>query len=249
MGCFLVLVYALRKTYKTASAIQRRYKDVRFFKAAASASDQRSREKKGGAGSEASQEPMRKTALELLQILRSKNGHSVFVTSATPNEGKTEVTFSLARELAGFGKSVLILETDSENTDMSKHLGVSDILPGYTLSALLQDGAALESVAAAIQDQSIKVIFANNYVQDDFGPYTAEDVRNKLEQAAKLMDVILIDGCIWTRSGDDRIWREAADASLAVCRQDKADFFAIDRMMTDLRENDPGFLGCVLYGF
>ena len=182
-------------------------------------------------------------------MLRAKKGGSVFVTSATPDEGKTEVTLSLARELADFGRSVLILETDSENTAISEHLDVSDILPGHALSVLLQEGAALESVAPAIPERSVKVIFANNYVQDDFGPHMGEDVGKILKQAEKLVDVILIDGCVWTRSGDDRIWREAADASLAVCRQDKADFYEIDRMMTDLLDNDPGFLGCVLYGF
>ena len=249
MVCFLGLMYAVRKTYKTASAIRRSYKNVRFFKAADTSSDKRGRRKMRRGGSAAEEDPMRKTALEVLQMLRAKKGSSLFVTAAAHNEGKTEVTVSLARELAGFGRSVLILETDSENADVAKHLGVSDILPGHTLSALLQDGAALDSVAAAIPDRSIKVILANNYIQDDFGPYTAEDVRKKLARAAKLVDVILIDGCIWTRSGDDRIWREAADASLAVCRKNKSDFFATDRMMTDLLENDPGFLGCVLYGF
>ena len=248
-GCFLVLMYAMRRTYKSASAVQRRYQNVRFFTVAASASGKRSRKSRGRSGSAAKKEDMRKTALQLLQMLRAKKGGSVFVTSATPDEGKTEVTLSLARELADFGRSVLRLETDSENTAISEHLDVSDILPGHALSVLLQEGAALESVAPAIPERSVKVIFANNYVQDDFGPHMGEDVGKILKQAEKLVDVILIDGCVWTRSGDDRIWREAADASLAVCRQDKADFYEIDRMMTDLLDNDPGFLGCVLYGF
>ena len=246
---FLVLMYAMRKTYKTTSAIQRCYQDVRFFRITASASDKRSRRKNERSGNTANQEMTRKTAMEVLQMLRMKKDSSVFVTSAAQNEGKTEVAVSLARELAGFGKSVLILVTDSENTDISEHFGESEILPVQTLSALMQDGAAFESVADAIPNRSIKVIFANHNRQDDFAPYMAEIVRRILEQAKKLFDVILVDGCIWSVSEDDQIWREAADASLAVCRQDKADFFAIDRMMTDLRENDPGFLGCVLYGF
>ena len=249
MGGFLILMYAVRKTYKTSSAIQRCFKNVRFFKVEASASYKHSRRNKRKSGSITNQETMRKTALEVLQMLRAKKGRSIFVTSAAHKEGKTEVTVFLARELADFGKSVLILETDSENTDLSKHLGVSDILPVHTLSVLLQDGASLESVAAAIPDQNIKVIFVKDNTQDDFAAYMAEDVRKILEQAEKLVDVILVEGRIWTGSGDDRIWREAADTSLAVCRQDKADFYAIDRMMTDLQENDSPFLGCVLYGF
>ena len=249
MAGFLVMIYAGRKTYKTASTIKRRYKKVRFFRVEASASDKHSRRNKGRSGSVPDQETMRKTALEVLQMLRAMKGRSILITSAAHNEGKTEVTVSLARELTGSGKSVLILETDSENTVISEHLDVSDILPGYTLSVLTQDGTDLESVAAAIPDRSVRVLFAHNNTHDDFAPYMAEDVGKMLERAEKLADVILVDGCIWTGSGDDRTWRDAADTSLAVCRQDTADFYAIDRMMTDLWEKDSGFLGCVLYGF
>ena len=246
---FLVFMYVTRKTYKTTSAIRRCYQNVRFFRIAGFPSEKHFRRNKGRSGSAANQEITRKTALEVLQLLRTKKDSSVFVTSADRNEGKTEVAVSLAREFASFGKSVLILETDSENTDISEHFSESEILPVHMLSALLQDGTAFESAADAIPDRSINVIIANHQIQDDFAPDMADVSRKILEQAKKLYDVILVDGCSWSASGDDRIWRETADASLAVCRQDQADFQAIDRMMADLRENDPDFLGCVLYGF
>ncbi|MBR3020300.1 MAG: hypothetical protein IKH57_25075 [Clostridia bacterium] len=245
-GAFLVLMYAMRKTYKSSSAIQRSYKNVRFFRVTAPASGRHILRKNGRSASATDRETMRKTALEVMQTLRAKKARSVFVTSAAHNEGKTEVAISLARELADSGKSVLLLETDSEKTDFSEHLSMSDILPGHILPMLMQGEAALDGVAAAITDRGIKVLFANNSTHDDFVPYDAGKI---LEQAEKLVDIILVDGCIWTGSGDERIWSEAADTSLAVCRQDKADFYAIDRMMTDLRENDSEFLGCVLYGF
>ncbi len=249
MAGFLGLMYAMRKTYKSSSAIQKYYKNVRFFRVTAPVSDNHSRRNKGRSGSVSHRETMRKTALEVLQMLRSKEGRSVFVTSAARNEGTTDVIVSLAGEAGGSGKSVLVVETDPENTDISEHFGASDPLPGYTLSTLLQNGTPLQSVASAIPGQNISVICINNSIQDDFIPCMTEDIKRILEQAEGCFDVILIDGCVWTGSGDDRIWKDAADASLAVCRQDKADFYAIDRMMGDLRESDPVCLGCVLYGF
>jgi Mrp family chromosome partitioning ATPase len=242
-------MYVIRKTYKTTSAIQRCYQNVRFFRIAVFPSDKHFRRNKGKSRSAANQEMTRKTALEVLQMLRAKKDSSVFITSAARNESKTEVAVSLAREFAAFGKSVLILETDSDNTDISEHFGESEILPVHTLSALLQGGTDFESAADAIPDRSINVIIANHHIQDDFAPDMADVSRRILEHAKKIYDVILIDGCSWSASEHDRIWRETADASLAVCRQDQADFQAIDQMMTDLRENDPDFLGCVLYGF
>ena len=249
MAGFLALMYAVRKTYKTSSAIGRYYKNIRFFKVKASAPDKGSRTNKKKSGKVPNREAMKKTALELLQMLRAKNGSSIFVTSASNNEGKEDITLSLAREMAAFGKSVIVIETDSENSELAEYIGISDEQPRYTISDFLQDKADFNSVLANLPEDNVKVIFADKIdVQDDFSDM-ANDVGKILEQAEKLADVILVDGCIWTGSRDELIWKKEADTTLAICRQDKADFFAIDRMMTDLRENNPDFLGCVLYGF
>lgn len=171
MAAFLILRYVGRKTYKTASALRKTYKKVRFFKAG--------------------EKTMRKTALELLQILRARKAKSILVTSSASDEGKTEVMKALARELEDFGKRVALVESDGQITD----------------------------------DQI------------------------ELKEAEESADIVLVEGPAWTGSKEDRIRKEATDTSLAVCGQDKADFYAIDRMMTDLGEDDSGFLGCVLYGF
>lgn len=230
MAGFLFLIYILRKTYKTASAIQNSYKNVQFFEVEAVASGKHKYGSKRNYGSIPNQQAMRKTAIELLQMMRAKKKNSVFITSAVSGEGKTEITVSLARELAVAGKTVIILETDPENSE-------------------IQEAVEYVKVIGDLTDQNIKVIFADkDNEQDDFSDM-AKEVENKLEMTGNLADVVLVDGRIWTGSKEDLIWKEATDTSLAVCRQDKADFYAIDRMMTDLRENNSDFLGCILYGF
>lgn len=230
MAGFLFLIYILRKTYKTASAIQNSYKNVQFFEVEAAASGKHKYGSKRNYGSIPNQQAMRKTAIELLQMMRAKKKNSVFITSAVSGEGKTEITVSLARELAVAGKTVIILETDPENSE-------------------IQEAVEYVKVIGDLTDQNIKVIFADkDNEQDDFSDM-AKEVENKLELTGNLADVVLVDGRIWTGSKEDLIWKEATDTSLAVCRQDKADFYAIDRMMTDLRENNSDFLGCILYGF
>ena len=214
---FLVLIYAVRKTYKSVSAIRHYYQNVRFFRIPASENSRRNKKK-------SSSEAMRKTALELLQMLRSKHSNSIFVTSAAPDEGKTEVIASLAREMAGFDKFVVILETESGNSAISEYL-------------------------ADVPDQYVRVIPADGIIDQDYDRHIVDKVESILKKTEKIADVVFIEGCIWTGSRDELSWKNAAETSLAVCRQDKADFYAIDRMMTDLQENNPGFLGCVLNGF
>ena len=260
-GCILVLMYAMRKTYKTTSAIRKYYNNVQFFTIEASASDKHRSENKKESAGVPNQEAAKKTALILLQMLRAKNDKSILVTSAAPNEGKTEITCALAREMAGFGKSVMIMAIDPADAERQELIDMADNRQGYALSDLLQDGVKLESVAADIPDKSVKIIFANKINEQEEFFYTAKDVERFLEEVEKLADVILVDGCVWTGTRDELIWKNAVDLPLAVCRQDKADFYAIDRMMTDLREDkrpreekrrarsQSDSLGCVLYGF
>ena len=249
MAGFLVLMYAMRKTYKTSSAIGRYYKNIRFFKVKASAPDKGSRIDKKKIGKVPNKDAMRKTALELLQRLRDKDGSSIFVTSAAPDEDKSDIIVCLARELEDFGKSVIVIETDSENSELAEYINMSDDQPGCMISDFLQDKAVLESVVNDVPDLNIKVIFADRIdAQDDFSDVT-KDVGKILQQAEELADVILVDGCIWTESRDELIWEEAVDTSLAICKQDKADFYAVDRMMAGLQGNNSDFLGGVLYGF
>ncbi len=230
MGCFLVLMYVIRKTYKSSSAIRHYYKNIRFFKVKASASRKCSSRNKVTSRRMPNQEAMKRTALELMQMLRAKNGRSILVTSAASGEGKTEIMVSLARELACSGKSVVILETDLENKE-------------------IQERVDFEKSAADFPDESIKIVFANGInAQNDFHD-TAKDVEKILEQTEEHADIVLVDGGIWNGSRDEWIWKEAADASLAICRQDIANFYAIDQMMTELQENQSDFLGCILYGF
>ncbi len=247
--CLLVLMYVMRKTYKSASAIQRCYKNVRFFRTLAPAPNKRSRKNKGKSGSLLNQESMRKTVMELWQMLRAKKGNSVFITSAAYDEGKTDITVSLARGLADLGKTVLILETDPDNTGITEQPDVSDDLKRYTLSEFLEDGTSTENGDGDRREQNIGVVFANSInVEDDFHNIAA-DVESIFKKAETFADVILVEGCVWTGAAEEQIWKEAADTALAVCRQDKADFNAIDKMMTDLQETNSRFLGCVLYGF
>lgn len=41
-----------------------------------------------------------------------KDVKTILLTSCYPNEGKSDITFSLAREMAASGKRVLLLDTD-----------------------------------------------------------------------------------------------------------------------------------------
>ena len=79
--------------------------------------------------------------------------------------------------------------------------------------------------------------------------YSIDDVKRVLLQCQEQADVVLINGAALYPSHDVQIWHEAADASIALCRQDDAGFFEVDTMLRDLQKGDTYFAGCVLFGF
>ena len=62
-------------------------------------------------------------------------------------------------------------------------------------------------------------------------------------------DFVLVDGAAMFPSNYAQIWQEAADASIALCRQDNAVFSKVDQMLSTLQSLDTYFVGCVLSGF
>ena len=57
---------------------------------------------------------------------------AIALTSCNPNEGKSWVSFELARSLAELGKRTLFLDCDIRNSVLQSRLGINEKLPGLT---------------------------------------------------------------------------------------------------------------------
>lgn len=69
---------------------------------------------------------------------------TILVTSCYPNEGKSDVVLSLARELGSIGKKVLLLDADIRKTAYAGRLGVEEEVKG--LSQLLSGQVGLQEI-------------------------------------------------------------------------------------------------------
>ena len=111
--------------------------------------------------------------------------------------------------------------------------------------------AIISELAKELAEQELKVhcIQCRPDNIDEDRLYSIDDVMRMLLNCQEDADVVLINGAALYPSFDVQIWHEAADASIALCRQDDADFFKVDRMLSDLQKGNTCFAGCVLYGF
>ena len=99
------------------------------------------------------------------------------------------------------------------------------------------------------EDLNVQCIPYSPDSTDEDVSYSADDVRRVLDDCLDGADIVLVNGTEWYPSHYAQIWEEAVSASIALCKQDDADFFKVDKMLSDLQKGDTCFAGCVLVGF
>ena len=247
MAALMLFVYLVKKTYKTERRIRRRYKDVRFFSLPFIQSESKS--PKRILSNKRSQEPIKKLALEIKQMLHKCNKQSLLVTSFADKEGGTAIISELARELAEHDETVILIGMESQQYVGTPGLDLSDEEETYTLLDVLQQKCTVKDVMFYRDELKVHCIQSWQDGIDDNISYSIDDAMRVLSNCQELADVVLVNGAAWYPSRDATIWHEAVDASIALCRQDDADFFKVDEMLSDLQKGSTYFAGCILFGF
>ena len=222
MAGLLLFMYAVRKTYKTEGSIRRRYKNVRFFSLPL----------------KKRQEPMKKLALEIKQVLHKYNKNSLLVKSCADEERGNAFISALAKEIAEQNETVILIGAEA-----------SDDAEKYTILDVLQKKCTVKDSMIYRDDLKVHCIpYSPDSIDEDVS-YSIDDVRRVLNDCLEHVDIILVNGAEWYPSQHAQIWKEAVDASIALCKQEEADFFKVDKMLSDLQKGDTYFAGCILLGF
>ena len=250
-GAFLVFLYMIRKTYKTAGAVQRQYKDARFFLIPEAPTG-----KIGFTGKRRKKKALRQNALgitaeELRQMLHALGGKSILISSCAKEEGTAEFACELAEELESSGRSVLLLEADFDTAGLTKKLEKEGNLPEQGIQDVLLGRCSVKDVCVRHNEKNILTAYAGlwNAHEDSQFSYTPEDAERVMEEAGSLADIVLVDSGVWGGAGDGKIWNSFSDFSLALCAPDRAEFFAEDQLIADLSNGPSDFAGMVLNGF
>ena len=91
-------------------------------------------------------------------IFCGSNVRTVMFTSTQPNEGKSEVAFSLAASMAQMGKKVLFVDTDIRKSVLLSRYHPRVEVPG--LSEYLSGQISKEDVVCETNVENLHVIFA-----------------------------------------------------------------------------------------
>lgn len=245
-GLFL-LMHIVKRTYKTEGSIRKRFKNVRFFSLPIIKPGSES--KKGFFIKKNCQDPIKKLSLEIKQALYKCGKKTLFVTSYSDEEGGTVFLSKLARELSEQNKNVILIGSNAMQHDITSGPEGSNNIKQHTLQDVLQQQCNVKD--ALIYSEELKgncILYDPESIGENIS-YSVDDARRVLAECREYADLVLVDGASMFSTYYAQIWQEAAGTSIALCRQEDADYIKVDKMLYNLQKSDTYFVGCVLCGF
>lgn len=171
---------------------------------------------------------------------------SIIITSTAPNEGKTTVSFNLAKTLAHERKRVLFIDADLRNSTFNKDYEISSEVPLYGLSHYLVKQADMKSVIYQSNIHYLDIILSGpsspnptQLLEDDAFAYLIDTLH-------KVYDYIIIDTPPLGRVIDAAILANISDGAVLVIEKDKLSYKHVQNVKKQLDKTNCRILGAVL---
>jgi capsular exopolysaccharide synthesis family protein len=142
----------------------------------------------------------------------------LLVTSANASEGKSTTAWSLARNFAQLGKSVLLIDGDLRNPSLHRLAGVRSEVG---LSNLLAGAANFNEAVQATDDPRLKIVLAGPLPPNPAELLAGSKLISLLTVAAESYDQVIIDGPPVLGIADAPILANAAAGTLLVVEAGK----------------------------
>lgn len=173
---------------------------------------------------------------------------TILVTSSLPNEGKSTVTFDLARSLTESGKSVLLIDTDMRKSVLVGRLRAKTVKKSEIqgLSHYLSGQKKLTDVLYATQIPKLFMIFAGPSVPNPTEILEKRYFSDLIDFAREQFDYVLIDCAPIGAAIDAAIVAKHCDGAVLVIAQGMANSRLIGSVKKQLEASGVRILGAVL---
>lgn len=172
----------------------------------------------------------------------------VLFTSTLPDEGKSTVTFDLARSLTESGKSVLLIDTDMRKSVLVGRLRAKALDKGEILglSHYLSGQKSFSEVLYATQIPKLFMVFAGPSVPNPTEILEKKYFAEMIEFGKKQFDYVLIDCAPVGAAIDAAIVAKHCDGAVLVVAQGMANSRMIGSVKKQLEASGVRILGAVL---
>ena len=173
---------------------------------------------------------------------------TILFTSTMPDEGKSTVTFELARSLASAGKTVLLIDTDMRKSVMvGRHRARTESGQEiYGLSHYLSGQKKLEQILYVTNIPNMFIIFAGRAVPNPTEILEKRYFDALLEDAKRQFDYVILDCAPLGAAIDAALIANKCDGAVIVVAQGAVSARAIQGAKSQLEASGVKILGCVL---
>jgi len=199
-------------------------------------------------------QPQSNTMKESLRALKTNlqfcgdDIKTVLITSSIPDEGKSTVSFELARSLTASGKKVLLVDTDMRKSVLVGRLRAKSTLGTEIvgLSHYLSGQKALSEVIYVTELPRLCMVFAGPSVPNPTEILEKKYFTNLMEYGKEAFDYVLIDCAPIGAAIDAAVIAKHCDGAIIVISQGIVSRRMVQSVKKQLENSGVRILGAVL---
>lgn len=169
---------------------------------------------------------------------------TVVLTSCTPNEGKSTVSFQLAASFAQAGKRVLYIDADMRKSVLMGRYRIERNVLG--LSHYLTGQKPLSAVVYQTDIENMDIIFTGPTAPNPAELLDSEEFLIILQKGKEIYDYIIIDAPPLGSVIDAALIAKNCDGSILVIENNAVSYKMVQRVKTQLEKSGCRILGAVL---
>lgn len=173
-----------------------------------------------------------------------RNVRVIMLTSSFPGEGKSSVTFSLARSLAQTGKKTLLIDADIRKSVLASRYRLEQEIFG--LSQLLTEQKTLEEVIYNTNIEGMDIIFSGPFSPNPAELLEEPTFHQLIETARAEYDYIVIDTPPISNVIDGAIIAKECDGAVLVIESGAISYRVAQKVKNQLEKSGCRILGAVL---
>lgn len=173
-----------------------------------------------------------------------KQVKTVLFTSCYPNEGKSDITFSLSAEMGKMGKRVLLVDADIRKSSYARRYYVHKTVNG--LSQYLSGQADLEEIIYHTNYENVDMIFSGPIAPNPSELLGSQDFTRLLEDKRKEYDYIFVDTPPSLNLIDAAVVARVCDAGILVIESEAVSYKVAQKVKSQIERSGCHILGAVL---
>ena len=172
------------------------------------------------------------------------NIRAIAITSCTPNEGKSEVSFELAKSMAENGSRVLLVDADLRKSVLHRHFRGTK--PTYGLSNYLIGKCSMDDAICRTNQEGFFTMFSGPVTPTPSELLNSERFEQLLKEGKEQFDYLVVDTPPLGSVIDSAIIGTRCDGTILVIAGGEISYRFAQNVYAQLKQADCRVLGCVL---